>query len=92
MADLGAELWKHPDGGRTAAIRLVTIKLTARCASKAKCDRRATILIEGRDSIGHPIWHSELCDEHATPLIARARGRGIEPYWHGERPAHWQMG
>jgi len=52
----------------------VTIKFTAKCASRSKCTRRATILLEGRDPIGHPIWHRELCDEHARPLITRARG------------------
>ena len=33
MADLGSELWKHSDDGMNVAIRLVTIKYTARCES-----------------------------------------------------------
>jgi hypothetical protein len=90
MANLGEQLWKHADDGKTAAIRLVTIKFTAQCASRSKCKRRAKILLEGRDPIGHPIWHRELCDAHAKPLIARARARGIEVYWHGDPPARWQ--
>ena len=52
MADLGSELWKHPDDGKTAALRLVEISFTARCASRSKCTKRATILIEGHDPIG----------------------------------------
>jgi hypothetical protein len=86
MANLGDQLWRHSEEGKTAAIRLVALKYTTKCASKAKCTKRATILIEGRDRIGHPIWHRELCDEHAKPLIARARGLGIETYWHGDPP------
>jgi hypothetical protein len=43
-------------------------------------------LIEGRDPIGYPIWHRELCDDHARLLIARARERGVEVYWHGDPP------
>jgi hypothetical protein len=88
MANLGEQLWQHPDDGKTAAIRLVAIKFTAQCASRSKCTKRATILIEGRDPIGHPIWHRELCDEHARPIIARARGLSIETYWHGGPPVH----
>jgi hypothetical protein len=67
-ANLGAQLWQYPDDGKTAAIRLV-----ARCASRADCSKRASIMIEGRDRIGHPIWHWEFCDEHAKPVIASAR-------------------
>jgi hypothetical protein len=90
MADLGSELWQNPDDGKTAALQLVAISFTAGCASKALCSKRATILLEGRDRIGHPIWHRELCDEHARPIIARARGLGIETYWHGEPPVNAQ--
>ncbi len=28
MTNLGAQLWQHPDDGKTAAIRLVTLKYT----------------------------------------------------------------
>ena len=91
MADLGSELWRHSEEARTAAIRLVTLKYTAQCESKSKCSKRATIGVECRDRIGHPIWHRELCDDHARPLIARARGRGIETYWHGD-PSTWRKG
>jgi len=48
MADLGSELWQHPDDGKTAALRLVTIRFTARYASRAKCTRRATTLDAGQ--------------------------------------------
>jgi hypothetical protein len=86
MPDLGSELWKHRDEGKTAALRLVTLKFTTKCASKVKCTKRATILIKGRDRIGHPIWHRELCDAHAKPIIARARGLGITLNWHDDPP------
>ena len=89
MADLGAKLWQAEDA-KTAAIRLVALKYTTRCESKAKCSKRATVGVECRDKIGHPIWRKDFCDEHAGPLFAKARGLGIETYWHGEPPAHWQ--
>jgi hypothetical protein len=82
IANLGKQLWQHPDDGKTAAIRLVAISFTARCASKALCSKRATILLEGRDRIGHPIWHRELCDAHTKPLIARAQALSVQIYWH----------
>jgi len=87
MENLGSSLWRHPDDGKVSAIQLVTISFSAQCASRSKCSRRATILIEGRDPIWHPIWHRELCDEHAKPLIAKAKALGIGVYWHDEPPS-----
>jgi hypothetical protein len=80
MPNLGDDLWRHSEEGKTAAIRLVTLKYTAKCESKAKCSQRATVGVECRDKIGHPIWRKDFCDEHAKPLIVRARGRGVEVY------------
>jgi hypothetical protein len=54
MADLGAKLWQAEDA-KTAAIRLITLKYTAPCDSKAKCPERATTGVECRDKIGHLI-------------------------------------
>ena len=34
MSNLVEQLWRHPDGGKTAAIRLVTLRYTARCEIK----------------------------------------------------------
>ena len=90
-ANLGEQLWQAEDA-KTATVRLVALRYTASCDSKAHCSQRATVGIECRDKIGHPIWRKDFCDEHAKPLIARARDRGIETYWHGEPPAHWQTG
>jgi len=86
MANLGEQLWRDSEDGKTAAIRLVALKYTARCESKVTCSQRATVGVECRDRIGHPIWRKDFCDEHARPLIARAKAIGISTYWHGERP------
>jgi hypothetical protein len=83
-ADLGSALWQHPDHGKTAAIRLVALRYTAPCESNAKCNQRATVGVECRDRIGHPIWRKDFCDEYARPLIASAKARGIEVYWHSQ--------
>jgi hypothetical protein len=32
--------------------------------------------------MGHPILSRDLCEAHARPIIAKARARGIEAYWH----------
>jgi len=82
MPNLGEKLWKHADDGKTATIRLVTLKYTVPCDSKLKCSQRASVGVECRDSIGHPIWRKDFCDAHARPLIARAKARGVEVYWH----------
>jgi len=68
MANLGEQLWKHPNERKTAAVRLVTLKYTAPCESNAKCPQRATVGIECRDSIGHPIWRKDFCDAHAKSV------------------------
>ena len=73
MANLGEELWRHFEEGKTAAIRLVRIQYIGQCASKSRCNWRATIAIECRDSIGHPIWHRDFCQPHADPIIAKAK-------------------
>jgi hypothetical protein len=92
MANLGEQLWRHSDQNKTATIRLVTLKYTVQCESNLKCNRRATVGVECRDKIGHPIWRKDFCDEHANPLVARAKARGIEVHWHGDPPGQWQTG
>jgi hypothetical protein len=82
MSNLGDDLWRHSEEGKTACIRLVTLSYTARCESKRGCSKRATTGIECRDKIGHPIWRKDFCDEHAKPLIAKAKARGVEVYLH----------
>jgi hypothetical protein len=72
MANLGEQLWKHPNEGKTAAIRLITLKYTTRCEGKVKCPQRGTVGLECRDASGHPIWRKDFCDSHARPLIARS--------------------
>ncbi len=86
MENLGAQLWRHPDDGKTTTIRLVRLQYTARCESNKHCDQRAAVGVECRDRIGHPIWRKDFCDLHAKPLIAKARALGIETYWHGDSP------
>jgi len=86
MANLGEQLWRHADQNKTATIRLVSLKYTAQCESKVACPQRATVGVECRDRIGHPIWRKDFCDGHARPPIARARGCGIEVYRQGEPP------
>ena len=82
MANLGEQLWRHADQNKTAAIRLVALKYTVRCESKVACPQRATVGLECRDRIGHPIWSKDFCGEHARPIIERAKARGIEVFWH----------
>lgn len=82
MANLGEQL-PHSEDTKTA-IRLVTLKYLVRSESEAKGSRLAAVGIECRDKIGHPIWRKDFCDQHARPLIAKARALGIEGVWHGE--------
>jgi hypothetical protein len=82
MANLGEQLWRSD--GKTAALRLITLKYTAQCESRARCTRRASVGVECRDFIGHPIWRKDLCDEHPRPIVARARALGIEVYSHDD--------
>ncbi len=56
VANSRAQLWPHPDDGKTAAIRLVTLQYTARCESMRRCNQRATI-----QRIGAPDRGSVLC-------------------------------
>ena len=57
MANLGEELWKHPDDGRKASLRLVTLKYTTDCASKAKC---ATSIRQGLTTLPKHLWQLTL--------------------------------
>ena len=75
------------EDAKTTAIRLVALKYAVRCKSKAKCSKRATVGVECRDKIGHPVWRKDFCDEHAKPLITKARALGIEVFWHSDSPA-----
>ena len=78
MADLGDDLWRHSEDGKTASIRLVALKYTVRCESKVTWSQRATVGVECRDKIGHPIWRKDFCDEHERRLVARARALGVD--------------
>jgi hypothetical protein len=82
MANLGDDLWRHAEEGKTASIRLVRVIYTVRCESRKKCDQRATVGVECRDKIGHPIWRRDFCEGNARPIIERARARGVETFWH----------
>ena len=78
MTNLGEQLWRHSEEGKTAAIRLIALSYTVRCESKVTCSQRATVGVECRDRIGHPIWRRDFCAVHARSLIARAKALGIE--------------
>jgi hypothetical protein len=82
MANLGDDMWRHAEEGKTASIRLIRLQYSTRCQSKKHCDHRATVGIECRDKLGHPIWRKDFCAEHAKLLIERAKARGIEAFWH----------
>jgi len=84
MADLGTQLWQAEDT-KTAAIRLMTLQYTIACDSKAKCSLGATVGVECRDRIGHPIWRKDFCGDHAQPLIAKAKALGIDVFWVGRK-------
>jgi hypothetical protein len=82
MATLGDDMWCQAEDGQTASVRLIRLQYAARCESKKRRNQLATVGVECRDRIGHPIWRRDFCQEHATPLISRARGLGIGLFWH----------
>jgi len=87
VANLGASLWGHSQGGQTASIRAARIQYTVRCHSKGGCRRAAVIQIECRDGIGHPFWNRDFRESHAKPIFEKAErlkipcpGRSKESY------------
>jgi hypothetical protein len=74
-------MWRHAEEGKTASVRLIRLQYSARCESKKPCDHRATVGVECRDKIGHPIWRRDFCEEHAKFIIEQAGARGIDAFW-----------